>query len=191
MPLTAALPLPTAFVSLCLLAFDCAHAAAPANPIPLWPEGAPGSTARRQEPEKVTGSNVSNIHHPSLTPYWPEAPAPGGPAFFASLFRGGDLDVKDPERARLLALLARCPTIVDIALERPAVIPEIASACAVLLANFGASDAALLDVVFGRAVPRGTLPFELPSSMAAVRRQQSDVPYDSAEPLFPYGAGLR
>ena len=121
----------------------------------------------------------------------PHQPAPGGPAFFASLFRGGDLDVKDPERARLLALLARCPTIVDIALERPAVIPEIASACAVLLANFGASDAALLDVVFGRAVPRGTLPFELPSSMAAVRRQQSDVPYDSAEPLFPYGAGLR
>ena len=80
MLLTATLPRPTAFLALCLLAFDCAYAAAPANPLPLWPEGAPGSTARRQEPEKVTGSNVSNIHHPSLTPYWPEASAPGGPA---------------------------------------------------------------------------------------------------------------
>jgi endo-1,4-beta-xylanase len=32
------------------------------------------------EPEKVAGSNISNIHHPSLTPYWPETPLPGGPA---------------------------------------------------------------------------------------------------------------
>jgi endo-1,4-beta-xylanase len=80
MLLPAALPSPTAFLALCLLAFECVHAAAPANPLPLWPEGAPGSAARRQEPEKVTGSNVSNIHHPSLTAYWPEAPAPGGPA---------------------------------------------------------------------------------------------------------------
>jgi endo-1,4-beta-xylanase len=34
--------------------------------IPLWPEGAPGSAARRHEPEKVAGTNISNIHHPSL-----------------------------------------------------------------------------------------------------------------------------
>lgn len=42
--------------------------------VPLWADGAPGAEARRQEPEKVTGSNVSNIHHPSLTVY---LPAPG------------------------------------------------------------------------------------------------------------------
>ena len=39
--------------------------------VPLWPNGAPGSEARRNEPEKVVGSNVSNIHHPSLTVYLP------------------------------------------------------------------------------------------------------------------------
>jgi len=39
--------------------------------IPLWPNGAPGSEARRNEPEKVVGSNVSNIHNPSLTVYLP------------------------------------------------------------------------------------------------------------------------
>lgn len=37
----------------------------------LWPKGAPGSEARQHEPEKVAGSNVSNIHHPSLTVYLP------------------------------------------------------------------------------------------------------------------------
>ena len=41
--------------------------------IPLWPAGAPGSEARKDEPEKLnaSGSNVSNIHHPSLTVYLP------------------------------------------------------------------------------------------------------------------------
>ena len=62
--------------------------------------------------------------------------------------------------------------------------------CAALLANFGASDPALLDVVFGHATPQGTLPFELLSSMEVVRKQQSDVPYDSENPLFPFGYGL-
>jgi beta-glucosidase len=34
------------------------------------------------------------------------------------------------------------------------------------------------------------LPFELPSSMAAVRAQKEDVPYDSLNPLYPFGHGL-
>jgi endo-1,4-beta-xylanase len=48
-------------------------AAEPAALVPLWSGGAPGSGARRAEPEKVAGSNVSNIHEPSLTVYLPEA----------------------------------------------------------------------------------------------------------------------
>jgi endo-1,4-beta-xylanase len=39
--------------------------------IPLWSGGAPGSVARMGEPEKTVGTNVSNIHHPSLTVYLP------------------------------------------------------------------------------------------------------------------------
>lgn len=39
--------------------------------IPLWPNGAPGSEARRAEPEKIDGANVSNVHQPSLTVYLP------------------------------------------------------------------------------------------------------------------------
>lgn len=46
-------------------------AAEPRTAVPLWPAGAPGSSARRAEPERVAGSNVSNIHDPSLTVYLP------------------------------------------------------------------------------------------------------------------------
>ncbi|MGZ4397209.1 MAG: glycoside hydrolase family 3 N-terminal domain-containing protein [Gaiellaceae bacterium] len=107
------------------------------------------------------------------------------------LFHTGDLDFKDERRRQILATLGRLPTVVDIFLDRPAVIPEIAERSAALLADFGASDRALLDVVFGRAEPRGRLPFELPSSMAEVRRQKSDLPADSERPLFELGHGLR
>jgi beta-glucosidase len=34
------------------------------------------------------------------------------------------------------------------------------------------------------------LPFEIPSSMEAVRKQKEDLPYDSEDPLFPFGHGL-
>ena len=68
--------------------------------------------------------------------------------------------------------------------------PEIAAQSAALLANFGASDAALLDVIFGRHATSGKLPFELPSSVEAVQQQKSDLPYDSENPLFPFGYGL-
>jgi endo-1,4-beta-xylanase len=39
--------------------------------VPLWASGAPGSEARKAEPEHVDGDKVSNIHHPSLTVYLP------------------------------------------------------------------------------------------------------------------------
>jgi beta-glucosidase len=75
-------------------------------------------------------------------------------------------------------------------LDRPAVIPEISHEAQALLVDFGASDTAILDVIFGRAKPEGKLPFELPSSMEAVRKQREDVPYDSEDPLYAFGFGL-
>lgn len=41
--------------------------------LPLWPNGAPGSEARKDEPEKIDKSNITNVHNPSLTAYLPEA----------------------------------------------------------------------------------------------------------------------
>ncbi|OIJ64000.1 glycoside hydrolase family 3 protein [Streptomyces mangrovisoli] len=110
---------------------------------------------------------------------------------FESLFHSGRLAFTEEELEPILALLDAVPTVVCINLERAAVIPEIAERAAALIADYGASDAALLDVVFGRATPEGRLPFELPSSMAAVEASRPDVPNDTENPLFPYGAGLR
>lgn len=53
-----------------------------------------------------------------------------------------------------------------------------------------ASDETVLDVIFGQFNPQGKLPFELPSSMQAVRKQKEDVPHDSEDPLFEFGHGL-
>ncbi|MFF4831865.1 hypothetical protein [Streptomyces sp. NPDC001315] len=75
-------------------------------------------------------------------------------------------------------------------LERPAVLPEITERTAVLVADHGASDAALLDVAFGRARAEGRLPFELPRSTASVAASRPDVPNDTEDPLFPYGRGV-
>jgi len=106
-------------------------------------------------------------------------------------FSAGDLDFKGEEKEEILELLGKVPSIVDIYLDRPAVIPEITTASKGLFATFGASDEALLDVIFGNASPSAKLPFEMPSSMEAVRNQKEDVPYDSENPLFPFGFGLK
>ena len=64
----------------------------------------------------------------------------------------GDLDYKGKQKEHILDILKRVPTVVDIYLDRPAVIPEIAEKCAGLVSNFGAEDAAVLDVIFGKFI---------------------------------------
>ena len=110
--------------------------------------------------------------------------------FIEQMFHQGDLDFKDPEKSRILKILSTKPTIVILYLDRAAVIPEIANQSNGLLLEFGAEDDAVLDVIFGDFNPSGKLPIELPSSMAAVEAQKEDVPYDSADPLFKFGAGM-
>ncbi|MFI5154274.1 MAG: glycoside hydrolase family 3 protein [Chitinophagales bacterium] len=122
------------------------------------------------------------------TPSYPIPETKGNP--IAGFFHFGDLDFKGKELDDILALEKTVPTVVDIYLDRAAVIPEISQNAKALLANYGASDAALLDVVFGKYKPGGHLPIELPSSMEAVRNQKEDVPYDTKDPLYKFGFGL-
>ncbi|WP_432488149.1 glycoside hydrolase family 3 protein [Kineococcus sp. SYSU DK018] len=91
----------------------------------------------------------------------------------------------------IAALSAKVPTVVSVYMDRPAVLTRLLPEADALLVNFGITDEALMGVVRGTAEPRGKLPFELPSSMAAVEQQLPDVPADSAAPLFRIGAGLR
>jgi beta-glucosidase len=120
------------------------------------------------------------------TPY---EPRPGG---FQQFFHAGRLDFAADQLEEILALLDQVPTVVAIHLERPAVIPEIAERAAVLLADYGAGDAALLDVLLGRggARPEGRLPFQLPRTMTEVTAGRPDVPQESKDPVFPFGHGL-
>jgi beta-glucosidase len=118
------------------------------------------------------------------------APYEPRPGFLQQFFHCGSLAFPEEDFKRILALIATVPTVVDVFLDRAAVLPELAAASGALLASFGAADAAVLDVAFGRFTPTGVLPFELPSSMDAVEAQRSDVPFDSRDPLYPFGHGL-
>jgi len=120
------------------------------------------------------------------TPWYPvESDNP-----FAKAFHHGDLDFKGERKTEILDLLQTVPTIVVIYLDRPAVIPDIVKNASAVIADYGASDRAVAEVLFGIAQPEGRLPFELPSSMEAVRQQKADVPGDSERPLFESGFGL-
>ena len=44
----------------------------PGHPtIVLWPNGAPGSEARKDEPETIKAETVLNVHNPSIIVYLP------------------------------------------------------------------------------------------------------------------------
>jgi beta-glucosidase len=119
-----------------------------------------------------------------VAPYYPHE------GFLDSRFHSGDLDYKGEEKRRLQTIMETVPTIVDIYLDRAAVIPDIAESSTALTANFGVTDELLLELLWGKYAPTGKLPFELPSSMQAVTAQLEDLPYDSENPLFPFGFGL-
>jgi beta-glucosidase len=163
-----------------------------AGPLPvhgrprLYVEGVAPEAAARYGEVVATPEQAELAILRLQAPYEPRDSQP-----LEQFFHAGDLRFPPAELARILAIASRTPTIIDIYLDRPAVIPELAEAAAGLLANFGAGDTAVLDIIFGRAKPGGKLPFELPSSMEAVLRQLPDVPYDSERPLFPFGHGLR
>jgi beta-glucosidase len=110
--------------------------------------------------------------------------------FIESMFHAGSLDFPAEARDGILETAAAVPTILVVHLDRPAILTPFAEACGALVGTFGASPEAILDVLFGRFAPTGKLPFELPSSMAAVEKQRSDVPCDSEDPLYPLGHGL-
>ncbi len=111
--------------------------------------------------------------------------------FFENFFHAGSLDFTQEKVDELRALAATVPTIVDVFLDRPAILTPFVNDVAAIVGDFGASSAAVLDVLFGEASPQGSLPMELPSSMDAVRASREDVPFDTADPLFPFGHGLR
>lgn len=115
----------------------------------------------------------------------------GEPGEFESFFRAGSLEFHADELAHLAELAAKVPLVVDVFLDRPGILAPVVELAGAVIGNFGSTDEALAQVVFGAAEPRGRLPFEIPSSMEAVLANRSDVPNDTADPTFAVGFGLR
>ncbi len=119
------------------------------------------------------------------------APYEQRPTMFENFFHAGSLDFPAETVEEVLAVARAVPTVLQVFLDRPAILTPFVAEAAAIAADFGADQHALLDVLFGAASPRGRLPMELPSSMEAVRASRSDVPFDTEAPLFRFGHGLR
>lgn len=114
---------------------------------------------------------------------------PRSDLFLEAMFHQGSLDFPPGLVARLARVAAHCPLVVDVGLDRPAVLTPLLPFAAAVVASYGTSDAALLDALTGVVPPRGRLPFDLPRSMEQVRQHPEDVAgYD--DPLFAFGHGL-
>lgn len=106
-------------------------------------------------------------------------------------FQAGTLEYSDDEKARQAAIYGAVPSIVDIYFDRPVAVPEVAEQATALVANYGANDGAFLDVVFGDAEPEGKLPFDILRSDKAAEEQMEDMPFDTKDPVYKFGHGLR
>jgi len=85
-------------------------------------------------------------------------------------------------------------TVLAIYFRQPYVLDEASGLrqAGAIVGLFGASDAALMDVLTGKFPPTGTLPFALANSPAAIVRQAPDAPgYPPEDTLFPFGFGLQ
>ncbi|OHW89802.1 glycoside hydrolase family 3 protein [Colletotrichum incanum] len=105
----------------------------------------------------------------------------------------GTIEYNLTEKTRQAEVYSAVPTVVDIKFNRPPAVPEIVEQASALLVNYGSTPDAFLDVVFGIDgwAPEGKLPVEVPRSPAAADAQFGDMPFDSVDPLFKFGHGLR
>ena len=103
---------------------------------------------------------------------------------------GGPLDFTSEEIKRIKSLAKIKPVILVMSLKRPTVFSEIANVSDAIIADFQVQENILLEMIYGKFLPTGKLPFEIPSSIEAVKDQREDLPYDSVNPLFKFGHGL-
>ncbi|WP_296701901.1 glycoside hydrolase family 3 N-terminal domain-containing protein [Algoriphagus sp.] len=85
-------------------------------------------------------------------------------------------------------------TILSIDFRQPYVIDEASKFLdtGVILATFGVSDAAVMDIIMGKFNPTGKLPFALANKPEAITAQDPDAPgYPEKDTLFPFGFGLK
>ena len=136
---------------------------------------APRSTARRTPTSPSSGSAPRSSRAPT------------------SSSRRGSTRARSTSRPGLVARLARvaaaCPLVVDVTLDRPAVLTPLLPLAAAVVGSYGTQRRRAARRPHRPDPPRGRLPFDLPRSMDQVRAHPEDVPgYD--DPLFAFGHGL-
>lgn len=88
------------------------------------------------------------------------------------------------------------PVIVVATMTNPMIVSEFEKEVDVLIAEFGVSRQASLDVVFGNYHPTGRLPIQIPKDMATVEHHCEDLAcdlechVDEAGNVYDYGFGL-
>ncbi len=115
---------------------------------------------------------------------------PRSDLFLEAWFHQGSLDFPPGLVARLGRIAAQAPLVIDVSMDRPAVLTPLVPLTSALVVTYGSSDVALLDALTGTIAPRGRLPFDVPVSMDAVRRHHEDVPGFGDDALYRFGDGL-
>ena len=110
--------------------------------------------------------------------------------FLESGMQQGSIEFPRETVSSILALAESLPVVLVVHLSRPAILTPFVGRVAAIVADFGISDDVLMEVLSGRSGAEGRLPFELPSSMQAVRDSAPDAANDSANPLFAVGFGI-
>ncbi|HYP72781.1 MAG TPA: glycoside hydrolase family 3 N-terminal domain-containing protein [Microbacterium sp.] len=149
--------------------------------VKLYVEGIDAETAGRY------GEVVATPAEADIAVLRLQAPYEQRGSMFESFFHAGSLDFPAETVAHVREVAAAVPTVVDVFLDRPAILTPLVAAGVAITANWGANAAALLDVLSGAATATGSLPFDIPRSMAAVEASRPDVPFDTADPLFRFG----
>ena len=93
-------------------------------------------------------------------------------------------EIGDPKKV-ILSIYFRAPYVLDDA-------SGLKNAGAIL-ATFGVTDVAMMDVLSGKFKPQGKMPFALPKTLKAVQEQKSDLPgFDETTDgaLYKFGYGL-
>jgi beta-glucosidase len=86
-------------------------------------------------------------------------------------------------RKVVLSVYFRAPYVLDDA--------SGAKNAGAIVATFGVSDSALMDVLSGQFKPQGRMPFALANNLQAVIDNEPDVPgYADKDTLYPFGYGL-
>lgn len=160
------------------------------RPLPLSPGARVYTEGLAPEVVTALGSSVQRPGDADVAIVRLMAPfEPRSDLFLESWFHQGSLDFPPALVARLAGVAAQCPLVVDVVLDRAAVLTPLLPIASALVASYGTSDAALVDALTGTIPPVGRLPFDLPRSMEQVRRHGEDVPgFDN--PLFAFGHGL-